>query len=541
MLIEISGLVLNTNAVVLDTNQRMIIDRLPVAIGASFNSRAEEHNPSCLPNTRVQLLGDINRWVDADDSKSIFWLSGMAGTGKSTISRTLAKSLSSRGRLAASFFFKRGEADRGNLSKFVTTMSRQIVDGIPHVAGPVKEAIECDGSIVSAAVQEQFDRLLYGPLETAGNTLGDCTIPPIVIVVDALDECEKDDDIRLVIRQLSRAQSYTGLRLRFFLTSRPDLPVRLGFSAVKGTYQDLVLHEVPEKIIGHDLTVFFEHELQRIRDEFNASVTDARKLPTDWPGQPNIATLVDMAIPLFIFAATCCRFVSDRRCGGNPDRLLRNILAYKGKNTNYQLEATYSPVLEQQLIGLSSEQQDELLKQFRDIVGAIVNLESPLSIRALAQILGIPKDLVEIRLDMLHSVLDIPASPEVPVRLLHLSFRDFLVDPTRKSQGKFWINEKDVNRAIGRHCLRLMSQHLRQDICDLRAPGLRRSDVQPEVIRACLPSELQYSSTYWIYHLQKSEECLLDDGEVHQFLEKHLLHWLEALSLAGREIGRAHV
>lgn len=89
----------------------MILDRLPRAIGASFDSYAEEHNSKCLQNTRVDLIRKISEWADDPDAQTIFWLKGMAGTGKSTISRTMAQTFADTGRLGASFFFKRGEAD----------------------------------------------------------------------------------------------------------------------------------------------------------------------------------------------------------------------------------------------------------------------------------------------------------------------------------------------------------------------------------------------------------------------------------------------
>ncbi|KAH7125083.1 hypothetical protein B0J13DRAFT_405083, partial [Dactylonectria estremocensis] len=82
--------------------------------GASFDSHAEEQNPTCLPNTRVELLDQIVEWAKSSRAESVFWLKGMTGTGKSTISRTIAQSLVRTGHLGASFIFKRGEGDRGS-------------------------------------------------------------------------------------------------------------------------------------------------------------------------------------------------------------------------------------------------------------------------------------------------------------------------------------------------------------------------------------------------------------------------------------------
>ncbi|KPA36747.1 hypothetical protein FLAG1_10462 [Fusarium langsethiae] len=95
-----------------NVDHRTALNQLQIADGASFDSRAEEHNPTCLPNTRVELLKDIDRWIDDPNSRTMYWLNGMAGTGKSTISRTAAQARHDRGDLGASFFFKRGEIDR---------------------------------------------------------------------------------------------------------------------------------------------------------------------------------------------------------------------------------------------------------------------------------------------------------------------------------------------------------------------------------------------------------------------------------------------
>jgi pantothenate kinase-related protein Tda10 len=80
---------------VFNIDQKLDLTKLPVAKGASFNSHNEEHNAQCLLGTRTKLLDEITIWANNKDSKSIFWLSGMAGTGKSTIAQTVAQSFAS--------------------------------------------------------------------------------------------------------------------------------------------------------------------------------------------------------------------------------------------------------------------------------------------------------------------------------------------------------------------------------------------------------------------------------------------------------------
>ncbi|KAJ4176012.1 hypothetical protein NW755_014653, partial [Fusarium falciforme] len=231
----------------------------------------------------------------------MFWLNGMAGTGKSTISRTIARLRPKQGHLGASFFFKRGEMDRGNLAKFVPTLARQLASSVPGVAPLIKNAIDSDPAIIGKAVREQFDKLIREPLSKAFEAT--TSLSSLFIVIDALDECERDADIRLLINILSHTKILRP-RLRVFLTSRPELPIRLGFSEVEGTYQDLVLHEMPAQIVEHDISAFLADEFRKIRDSFNLTVADERKLPPDWPGQQTMQDLTRMAVPLFVFAAT---------------------------------------------------------------------------------------------------------------------------------------------------------------------------------------------------------------------------------------------
>ncbi|KAF2963124.1 hypothetical protein GQX73_g10456 [Xylaria multiplex] len=508
---------------------RLVLDKLPTAMGASFDSHAEEHNPTCLPNTRVELLREINEWIGDPHAKALFWLNGMAGTGKSTISRTLARSSFKSHKLGASFFFKRGEGDRGGASKFFTTITAQLVQQVPGLALYVGEAIENNPGLSEKSLEEQFDKLIFKPLTRliSQNQKSDV----LVIVVDALDECDRDKDVQSILNLLSRANR-DPIHLRIFLTSRPELPIRLGFHDIKGTYEYLILHEISQPIIESDLSVYFPHELEKIRIQYNKSVPKHRQLQSTWPFQSDIKILVKMAIPLFIFAATICRFLADRRTGA-PDIKLRKTLEQQTKSQNSKLDATYLPVLQQLLVDLSDSEKNEVLGLFKRLVGSIVLLAEPLSTSALAHLLDIPKDAIDNQLDSLHSVLSIPSSPNALVRLLHLSFRDFLVNPSKCGKNPFWVDEKEAHKQLADDCLRIMNKTLRTDICDVRWPGTRYADIDQQIISNKLTPEVQYACQYWVHHVKEAGNYLFNVDQVHRFLQQHFLHWLEALCLMG--------
>ncbi|KAH7187735.1 WD40-repeat-containing domain protein [Fusarium oxysporum] len=528
----------NLSVPIQNVDYRTALDQLSIAEGASFDSHAQEHSPTCLLGTRVELLKDINRWVDDQNSKTIFWLNGMAGTGKSTISRSVAQMRHKYGDLGASFFFKRGEPDQGNLAKFVPTLARQLAWSIPEVASVIKSVIDADPAIIGRTVREQFIKLVWEPVSKVAAI--QTTLLSVVIVIDALDECERDDDIKLLLDLLSNIRSTTSLRARVLVTSRPDMPVRLGFRAIDGTYQNMELHRIPQSIVEFDISVFLHHEFAKIREKFNMLAEEGLELPVHWPGEANLMKLTMAASPLFIFAATLCRFIGDSHLG-SPDGLLQEVLcstnsghASTGRDHASKLDMTYSPVLKQQVINRSGRERCDIVESFRLVVGTIITLASPLSMRALALLLDADVNKVTTRLRVLHSVLEVPRSLDLPVRLLHQSFHDYLVNPENKETLEFWVDEKLTHRNLARHCLRLMRGTLHENICGLSFPGMRRSTVDSARLEERMPAELQYACMYWVPHQTKVDFEPNDSNEVYDFLTTHFLHWMEALSLMAR-------
>lgn len=59
---------------------------------------------SCLGGTRTDLLLELEGWLEDEQSQCMFWLNGLAGTGKSTIAQTFAEITFTEGKLGASFF-----------------------------------------------------------------------------------------------------------------------------------------------------------------------------------------------------------------------------------------------------------------------------------------------------------------------------------------------------------------------------------------------------------------------------------------------------
>lgn len=479
----------------------------------------DQHEDECLPGTRTGLLQEIAEWALSPQEKCIFWLKGMAGTGKSTISRTVAKSFKQAKSLGASFFFKRGEGDRGSAMRLFPTISRQLVLRFPELMPCLRKIIYDEPDITTKSLKEQFDKLILRPLQDL--ELPNQQISAVCIVIDALDECEHDNDIRVILHSLPRLRQETSIRLRVFLTSRPELPIRLGFSRLESlVYRDVALHDIPEEVTEHDISLFLNYRLSEIRMD--------RSLPPNWPGETDTQALVTLSVPLFIFAATVCRIFEDPRW--DPENMLDEILT--NQRDGLQLDGTYLPVLNRLLENQREKQKKQLIQEFREIVGTIMMLESPLSVTSLSRLIGVFERLVIIKLDLLHSVISIPKEKTMPIRLLHLSFRDFLLDPETREKTPLWVDEKEAHQRLAGQCLSVC-QSLRRNICGLPSDGTQRVDVDAQIVNRCLPPELQYSCRFWAQHLVRSKEPNLLMQDTVLFLQNHFLHWVEAMSLLG--------
>lgn len=457
----------------------------------------------------------------------------MAGTGKSTIARTVARDYFREERLGASFFFSRGNGDLSHARQLFTTIAWQLANVSPTLNSYICKAIAKQKDIANGTLEDQWNQLIFRPLSKLKAPQSS-----LVFVIDALDECEGDDDIRLVLKLLAKAGGLETKRLRIFLTSRPETSIRLGFRTMPGiSHLDLALHDVSRGTVDRDISIFFRDEFEKIRDDFT-------KLPVDWPGDQKISLLVRRADGLFIYAATVCRFIKDNDQwppqdlldlfvpGEGPTHSLERNYDVTCESPTGELDGMYIQILQHQFRKVNKPQNKKTLSEsFKQVIGSLAVLREPLSAATLSNLLAVDQKVVDVRMRYLHSVLIVPEDEYYPIRLLHTSFRDFLFDKQRCYDESFWVGEEKAHAAIVDSCLRLMSEKLKQDICDLRKPGAPATTVKSDEIERYLSTELQYACRYWVEHLLRSKLQLYDDDQIHFFLQQHLLHWLEALSL----------
>lgn len=87
------------------------------------------YDPSagCLEGTRTAIRNDISAWIDSSDSpQSLFWLYGLAGCGKSTVTHSVCQQFDETGRLASAFFCKRDNEFLSKPESIVSTLAANL-------------------------------------------------------------------------------------------------------------------------------------------------------------------------------------------------------------------------------------------------------------------------------------------------------------------------------------------------------------------------------------------------------------------------------
>ncbi|KAM3436727.1 hypothetical protein MY4824_004148 [Beauveria thailandica] len=509
-----------------------VLSRLPISDEARYDSWEEGQSPLCLPETRQDVFKQLFEWLEKDRPRTL-WLNGMAGTGKSTISRSFATELKRRGQLGASFFFKRDDLKRGRAQLFASTIAADLASHLPAVRASIVDTVKSDDRITRTDAKKQFQHLVLDPLSKVHLDKN------IVVVIDAVDECD-ESDLECFFALVSTFQRAGLPGVRLFFTSRPELVVLREFDKRTDECATIALHKVPASIIEHDIRIFLKHELCKVRNKYNFLVDECQQLGPDWPSLKDQEKLLSMSNHLFIFAATICRLLE--KCSkSSPDLHLSDLLNLK-TTTDHAFEPIYKPVLDRQIPNerdISEDEKEELISEYKQVLGAICVMGSPLSIPALARLLGLDVEKVEHRLRSLQSVVEVmrpegaKSTENTRIRLLHRSFRDFILSKQARKISRIWVDEQNAHRVMMERCLATLSSPetgLRFNICRLDSPGSSRRTVSRKVLESCLTLDLAYACRNLAQHAFSARFKITDGDEIHQFLLIHLLHWLEALA-----------
>jgi len=477
----------------------------------------------CLKGTRGAVLDEIEFWTRDFSRQPIYWLNGLAGTGKSTIAQTIAERTFADGQLGASFFCSRDFEDRRNLQLIFPTLAVQLARKYPEFRSVLIPLVESNPGIAYESLCNQMDKLIVGPLVESGIS--------VVIVIDALDECKDEEPASAILSVLGWFVSNLP-RVKFFVTGRPEPQIQKGFHLpllVKAT-DVFLLHNVKPGLVNNDIQIFLKQSFLELAQQ--------RPGLEGWPTSEQIDLLCQRSGGLFVYAVATFKFIDHRN---NLPRERLNQLLKSPSNTTYEGKTRFKENVTLDLLYLSILQEafgdddPENDPKVQSILGTVVLAANPLSPSAIETLLGLSPGSAFPLLSSIHSLLILEDSIHV-VRPFHKSFPDFITDQSRCTNQRFHISPPDCHLKLLIGCLELMNCKLEKNMCQLPETVVN-SEVGGLVEKRDwhIDHALQYACQSWHKHF--INEHMAQTPKVASalcyFLEKKFLFWLEVLSVLG--------
>ncbi len=341
-------------------------------------------------------------WCGNVDDAQMALLTAVAGAGKSTVAHMITHSCAKQDILLSSLFFREGKT---TTPKYLWSgMARSLAIRSKSYHQMLTSVLENQLSLTTAAFDEQFRELILEPL-CHGPPLADS---PLIIIIDALDECDKDASQTL--SELLR-DSVPGLPccIKFFVTLRPTRVV------------DNYFHS-PSSIHHMKIELSDDKNLQDCEMYIHLQVLKLKELPQVTMGNwlPDFEQkLVTCAGGLFIWVSIMMEYLRNETT--DPVAALEDLLDPDASRDDVQaeekLDTLYTAILRK------CNWKDKRFKHdYLIVMGVIVTAKSPLSITAWATLLSpLLKTSFQNIISKLCPLLSGTDQPSTLIQLLHQS------------------------------------------------------------------------------------------------------------------------
>lgn len=476
-----------------------------------------------IEQTKGGLLKDSYRWIlenpdfrkwREDPQSRMLWVKGDPGKGKTMLICGIIDELKklSAGNSMLSFFFCQATDLRIN-------NATAVLRGLVHLL------ILQQPSLISH-VRKNYDyadkRLFEGPnayvvlSRIFTNILCDPELRPTYLIIDALDECVSDLQrlLDLVVQEVS-----ASARVKWIVSSR-NWPVIEGRLRLAGQKAQLSL-ELNKDSIAAAIEIYIQQKVLALGQLMNYDET-TRNVIKDY--------LSLNAKGTFLWVALVCENL----------KKMENISSWKTlkalKAFPPGLDSLYGR-MKDQIFEMADDDDVDLCKQ---ILAVATTVYQPVTLHELRCLIKLPEHDTSDDVVSLKQVIGLCGSfltiRDDTIYFVHQSAKDYLIE--KASSAIFPCGPEDVHHSIFSRSLQAMSmpETLRRNIYALPWLGFPIANINrpnPDPLAA-----VRYSCVYWVNHLcdghtpSSSHRGDLDDGgPVSVFLQKHFLHWLEALSL----------
>lgn len=470
-------------------------------------------------SSKDPLLEDSWTWILKDraftdwwekDESSILWIHGDPGKGKTMMMIALINEIQRRLDLMP---------QSGVLSYFFCQNTVQELNNAVSIVRGLTYLLAKQNPALTRHLQKRYDETdsrpfeglnaLHGLWKTLSEIVQDSLLSRVYLMVDALDECDPQS-LETFLKLLR--ESRLSNKVKWVVASRNeskmtenlqhshlgyDTSLELNSSHVSEAVKSFISFKVDE--LNHQ---------KKYGEELQSSVREY---------------LTTHADGTFLWVALVCKE-------------LEKVPKWRTLDVCRKFPARLEPLYRRMMEQIKHDKDPEEVEVYLQTLRTVTLACRPLHLREMAVIAGLPQHLTTDD----QALQDIAGScgsflivrEQNTVYFVHQSAKDYFT--TGVGSSIFPSGQTQAHSQLACQLMQLMSESLKTDVCGLQRPGTLVQEIESGIVGRCLPGQIQYACCYWVHHLAESAARLEDNGQVHVFLQKHLLHWLEALSIIKR-------
>jgi hypothetical protein len=518
--------------------QKAALERLSPSVKADHKTVLEEQGLKrevCTDGTRVKILEDITKWANDCSlaSPRVFWLTGQAGSGKTTIAHTIAKRFEEGGNvdqhtvLGGNFLCSRQFPETQLQTRILPTIAYQLAHKCKSYANALHVVDKLDA--VNHDVSSQMKGLLVEPwLSKAKPHPGLPELALYLIVIDALDEIKDGGGSAFLGDLLTEINEYNLKGLKFLVTSRPDPKVA---QLCKSFASEAVcrLQDVPIEEAKSDIEKYLKTQLPKLACS------------------PKFAELGQRVGGLFIYASTVVKYLTPHASitVNEQTKMLNNFLSKSYEPASSSDATSLVDELYRQIMcdAFSKFKGEFLERRLETLYTFLCTAERTSASIVAALVLDGDDEAARAVLHELHAVLY--TTPDDLVFWYHASFPDFIFNQARSNflNDKkdfiftFSCNEPAHHSLLGKSCFSIMKSGLRFNMGNITSSFLFDCDNAglSEQVNQNISAVLRYSSRYWTHHLPSPQMVNTENLRccISEFLQIRVLFWIEVMNLLG--------
>ncbi|KAH8806173.1 WD40-repeat-containing domain protein [Xylogone sp. PMI_703] len=446
---------------------------------------------------------DFTEWND--NNSNILWIKGDAGKGKTMLLIGIINELTARQETHfdnshLSYFFCQSTNEKFNTA---TSILRGLIWMLLHQERSLIHYLS--GYKDRGAALFESSTAFYSLKKILQDILDDTVLEKAYLVIDALDECKREEPGLKQLLKLISEISQKNHKVKWLVSSRNEMHIERVLGMNRG--KSHLSLELNAESVTNAVKIYIQDKLKGLKETYKTRYA-YREEPEVKESLQGVLDTVSMELykkanGTFLWVALVFQQINETNCGA--DELLNLITKIPSS-----LYGMYEQMMERIIVhGNNSEKCKRVLL-------TVVNAYRPLNLSELLVLAEVPPltDIIEII--KLCGILTI-GEHDKTIYFVHQSAKDYLVG-YKKSKvllDMFPSGYEEGHQIIITQSLKYMRQNLRRNMHNLKYPD----------------TLVFIGLIIFVRRKMHGETNIYDKSEIDTFLKEHFLHWLEALVL----------